>query len=336
MSFTIVEKYPQNKTGSIAIRPYFESNVSNMGLEKYGLSLFDGVFHEEQLACLEINGVKRYITGLNEFAPEVKMLPVDEREAKVKQIRKTVSELEKELNSNVVDPEDKDFWNKIELLKPSNSIFWDRILLRCGNEPTYLQPDKDPYDLVKLHAINAGGFSMIARSFDDARTRSVPPKFYLDISEETVVVKTELKKTRNKALAELQKMYDKNANKLFYVAKILDINSAQYTKGTPNDVLYDNMDKYINGETVERNKKVTAERFLEVSSNDLTTLKLRAIAKEAAYHKYIVTKPDGFIYHLSSSTMVGRNLADAVEFFKNPTNEQITAQIVSKVEEHWN
>ena len=336
MSFTIVEKYPQNKTGSIAIRHYFESNVSNMGLEKYGLSLFDGVFHEEQLACLEINGVKRYITGLNEFAPEVKMLPVDEREAKVKQIRKTVSELEKELNSNVVDPEDKDFWNKIELLKPSNSIFWDRILLSCGNEPTYLQPDKDPYDLVKLHAINAGGFSMIARSFDDARTRSVPPKFYLDISEETVVVKTELKKTRNKALAELQKMYDKNANKLFYVAKILDINSAQYTKGTPNDVLYDNMDKYINGETVERNKKVTAERFLEVSSNDLTTLKLRAVAKEAAYHKYIVTKPDGFIYHLSSSTMIGRNLADAVEFFKNPTNEQITAQIVSKVEEHWN
>lgn len=336
MSFTIVEKYPQNKTGSIAIRPYFESNVSNMGLEKYGLSLFDGVFHEEQLACLEINGVKRYITGLNEFAPEVKMLPADEREAKVKQIRKTVSELEKELNSNVVDPEDKDFWNKIELLKPSNSVFWDKILLRCGNEPTYLQPDKDPYDLIKLHAVNAGGFSMIAKSFDDARTRSVPPKFYLDISEETVVVKTELKKTRNKALAELQKMYDKNANKLFYVAKILDINSAQYTKSTPNDILYDNMDKYINGETVERNKKITAERFLEVASNDLTTLKLRAIAKEAAYHKYIVSKPDGFIYHLSSSTMLGRNLADVVEFFKNPTNEQVTAQVVAKVEEHWN
>ena len=336
MSFTIVEKYPQNKSGSIAIRPYFESNVSNMGLEKYGLSLFDGVFHEEQLACLEINGVKRYITGLNEFAPEVKSLPADEREAKVKQIRKTVSDLEKELNSNVVDPEDKDFWNKIELLKPSNSVFWDKIILRCGNEPTYLQPDKDAYDLIKLHAINAGGFSMIAKSFDDARTRSVPPKFYLDISEETVVVKTELKKMRNKALAELQKMYDKNANKLLYVAKILDISSTLYTKGTPNDILYDNMDKYINGETVEKNKKLTAEKFLEVSSNDLTTLKLRAIAKDAAYHKYIVTKPDGFIYHLSSSTMLGRNLADVVEFLKNPTNEQITAQIISKVEEHWN
>lgn len=336
MSFTIVEKYPQNKMGSIAIRPYFESNVSNMGLEKYGLSLFDGVFHEEQLACLEINGVKRYVTGLNEFAPEIKMLPSDEREAKVKQIRKSVSDLEKELNSNVVDTEDKDFWNKVELLKPSNSIFWDKILLRCGNEPTYLQPDQDPYDLIKLHAINAGGFSMIAKSFDDARTRSVPPKFYLDISEETVVIKTELKKMRNKALSELQKMYDKNANKLLYVAKILDISSTQYTKTTPNDILYDNMDKYINGETVEKNKKLTAEKFLEVVSNDLTTLKLRAIAKDAAYHKYIVTKGDGFIYHLSSSTMLGKNLFDVVEFLKNPTNEQITGQIVSKVEDHWN
>ena len=43
-----------------------------MGLENYGLSLFDGVTHQEQLACLEINGIVRYLTGLNEFAPEVK------------------------------------------------------------------------------------------------------------------------------------------------------------------------------------------------------------------------------------------------------------------------
>ena len=93
-SITMVEKYPQNKKSSIAVRPFFEANVSNMGLEKYGLSLFDGAFHEEQLACLEINGIKRYLTGLNEFAPEIKTLPSDEAEAKVKQIRLIVSQLE--------------------------------------------------------------------------------------------------------------------------------------------------------------------------------------------------------------------------------------------------
>jgi len=111
--YTIVEKYQQRKNKTIAIRPYFNPSKQNMGLENYNMSLHDGVYHEETLACLEMNGVKRYVTGLNEFAPEIKSLPSDEREAKVKQIRKAVSDLEKELNSNVVDPEDKDFWNQL-------------------------------------------------------------------------------------------------------------------------------------------------------------------------------------------------------------------------------
>ena len=120
MSVTIVDKYPQNKKGTLSINSYFDANVSNMGLESYGLSLFDGVFHEEQLACLEINGIKRYLTGLNEFAPEVKFLPDVDREAKIKEIRKVVSQLEKELAANVVNPDDAEFWNKIKLLRPDH------------------------------------------------------------------------------------------------------------------------------------------------------------------------------------------------------------------------
>ena len=73
--YTIVEKYQQSKDKTIAIRPYFNQDKENMGLERYGMSLYEGVFHEESLACLELNGVKRYVTGLNEFAPEVKLLP---------------------------------------------------------------------------------------------------------------------------------------------------------------------------------------------------------------------------------------------------------------------
>ena len=117
-NFTMVETpaTKEQKT-TIAIRPYFDARVENMGLENYGLSLFDGVKHNEQLACLEINGITRYLTGLNEFAPEIKKLPVDVREARIKQIRLAVSELEAELAANVIDPEDKDFWNKVKLLK---------------------------------------------------------------------------------------------------------------------------------------------------------------------------------------------------------------------------
>lgn len=335
-SVTIVEKYPQNKRSSISIKPFFEPTRSNMGLEKYGLSLFDNTFHEESLACLEINGIKRYITGLNEFAPEVKNLDDEEQTAKIKQIRVIVSQLEKELAANVVNPDDPEFWNKIKLLKPDNDDFWGRIKIACSNEPLFLEPEKDPYDLIKLIAIENGGFSIVAKSYDEARQRPVPPKFYLDKLEDTVSTKTEVKKLRNKALSELQKLFDKNTNKLFYVAKVLDLNSAQYKKSTPTDVLYDNMDKYINGETVETNKKKTAEKFIETVALDMETLKIKAIVKDANAHKYISGRGDGFIYHVESGTLLGKTQSDVLEYLKNPMNEQMLSTIQSKVEKTWN
>ena len=160
--YTIVEKYQQEKRqSSVAVRPFFNPSKENMGLESYGLALHDGVYHEESLACLEMNGVKRYVTGLNEFAPEVKMLKPAEKKAKIAEIRRVVSELEAELAANVVDPEDKDFWNNLTIMKPDNSKFWDKISLRCGNDPVFLDPEVDPYDKIKLYAIKAGGFSII-------------------------------------------------------------------------------------------------------------------------------------------------------------------------------
>lgn len=336
MSVTIVEGYPQNKKSTIAIRPYFDPKVENMGLQNYGLSLFDGAFHEEQLACLEINGIKRYLTGLNEFAHELNELSAEEKEAKVKQIRVVISELEKSLAANMVDPEDDKFWNKIKLLRPDNSEFWDRIKIRCGNEPVFLEPQKDPYDLIKLYAIDAGGFSMIAKSLEDARRMPVPPKFYLDKLEETASTNTEVKKLRNKAVAELEKLYNKNTNKLFYAVKIVDPNSAQYKKSTPNDIIYDNLDKYINGELIEKNKKKTAERFLEIVNLDMEALKLRALVKDASYYKFIATKSDGFIYDMQSNTMMGRTPSDVAEFLKNPLNEEILKDLLQKVEKFWN
>ena len=333
---TIVEKYPQNKRSTIAIRPYFDPIVDNMGLQKYGLSLFDGAFHEEQLACLEINGIKRYLTGLNEFSPDIKDLSAEEQEAKIKQIRIIIAQLEKELAANVVDPKDEMFWNKLKLLKPDNFDFWDKIKIRCGNEPLYLEPDKDPYDLIKLYAIEAGGFSIVAKSLEEARRMAVPPKFYLDKLEETASIQTEVKKLRNKALAELQKLFDKNQNKLFYVAKVLDPNSAQYKKSTPNDIIYDNMDKYINGELVDKDKRKTAQRFLDTVNLDMEALKIRAMVKDSTYYKFLATKSDGFIYHMETITMLGRTPSDVAEYLKNPLNEEILMNLTKKCEKYWN
>ena len=332
----LVEKYSQLKRGPISVKAYFDGSMSNMGLEKYGLSLFDGVQHEEQLACLEINGVQRYLTGLNEFAPEIKLLPEDLKEAKIKEIRKIVAQCERELAANVLDIEDSDFWNKVKLLRPDNHEFWSKVMIRCGNEPLFLEPSKDPLDLIKLCAIEAGGFSIVARSYEDARSRAVPPKFYLDKYEETISTTTEYKKIKNRALSELQKLFDKNNTKLLYIAKVVDTNSTQYKKSTPNDIVYDNMDKFICGEGSESNKKRAAKQFLETTELDMETLKLRALVKDATFYKIITPKSDGFIYHVESSTMLGRNPSDILEYLKNPLNDQILDKIMKKVEIQWN
>jgi len=335
-SITMVEMYPQNKRSSIAVKPYFDPMIDNMGLQKYGLSLFEGAFHEESIACLEVNGIKRYLTGLNEFAQEIKILPPDDQEAKVKEIRRVVSHLEKTLAANVIDPEDKDFWNKVKLLRPDNTEFWDKIKIRCGNEPVHLDPEKDPYDLIKLYAIDAGGFSIVAKSLEDARRRPTPPKFYLDRLEDTASTKTEVKKLRNKALSELQKLFDKNQNKLILVARILDPNGAQYKKSTPNDIIYDNMDKYINGDLIEKDKMKSSQRFLDTVNLDMESLKIKAVVKDSAYYKFIATKADGFIYHIETTTLLGRNQSDVVEYLKNPLNEEILINLTKKVEQYWN
>ena len=333
--YTIVEKYQQGKNPTIAVRPFFSPGKENMGLEQYGLSLHDGVFHEENLACLEMNGVKRYVTGLNEFAPEVKMLSKEKKKAKITEIRNAVAQLEAELAANVVDPEDKDFWNKLTIMKPDNSQFWDKISLRCGNDPVFLDPAKDPYDLIKLFAINAGGFSIVAKSLRSAKEAANAPKFYLDTAEESLSTRTELSKLKNRSLVELQKLYDSNTTKLMYVAKICDTDSVQYIKSTPNDILYENMDNYINGLGTESSKKRAASQFLEVSGLTMEELKIRALVKDALYYRFITTKAGGWIEPIDSGVRLGKTPAECFEFLKKPASEESLMAILDKVEPYW-
>jgi len=334
--FTKVEVKAKNPPKKVSIKPYFDPSIENMGLENYGLALYDGVYHEEQLACLEKNGIKRYVTGLNEFAPDVKLIRnPEEKEAKIKQIRTVVAELEKDLAANVIDVDDSKFWDKVTLLKPNNDQFWGKISLRAGNDTTYLDPETNPYDLIKLYAIEAGGFTLIAKSLEDAQSKSVPPKFYLDRYEETVSTKNEIKKLRNKALSKLQEMYDKNSKKLLYVTKVIVPGSPEYINSTPNDILYEVMDDYINGLSFEKDKKRAAESFINTAKLSMENLKLKSLIKDATFYKYISPKSDGFIYHVKSSTMLGRNSNDVLEYLKNPLNDEILRLILEPVEKLW-
>jgi hypothetical protein len=116
----------------------------------------------------------------------------------------------------------------------------------------------------------------------------------------------------------------------------VDINSAQYKKSTPNDLIYENMDRYINGEGGENNKERAAKSFMEAASLDMESLKIKAIVRDSVFFKYIVNKADGYIYHSKSNALLGRNVSDVIEHLKNPLNEDILKDLNQACEKFWN
>ena len=324
------------KMGSICVRPFIDGKVENMGLEDYGMLIFPGTGQEEQLAAIDRNGVVRYVTGLDEFAPEVQLLPEEKKEAVITNIRHIVSYLEKQLATNVIKVDDENFWDKVTLLKPNNQKFWGPITLRCSNEPTFFKPKEDAYDLIKIVAIEAGGFDLVAKSYEDAQARMKPPKWYLDKEINTVATRTEYKKLRNKATSILDKLFGKDTKRLMYITKILDGNSPRYKNSTPPDILYEVLDEYIHGKGVEQKKSRAAENFIKVANQNMETLKLRSLVKDASFYQQIVTKPDGMIYHSKTSAVLGRNVNDIVEYLKNPLHEDILQDMLEEVGKYWN
>lgn len=402
--------------GKVTIKPYV-SGLPNAGLEKYDMVVADGAQHKELLGLVERNGVKCYLTGLNEMAPEVMNIRDDEKKAAViRDIRKTIVFLENAIGGNyeitekdideyaeveemmevdemqevdemkevdeivdgkktgekILKPTGKKileptgnkvfkptgkkvtkatgkfnptFWSKVKTFisqapdkfnekKERVATFWDAVEIKCGNGPIHLNP-QNPHDLILIYAIKAGGFTIVAPSLEAARTAIEVPKFYLDNEEETAGIKTELKKLRNRVGSELQKLFDKDATKLFYVSKLCAVNSLSYRKSTALDILYDDCDKYINGETVDKNKKQTAEKFLEYCKTELADLRVQAIVRDATEMHLLTFKQDGQLYYNKTGTPMGKGVFEVVTFLKNPLNADVLKHISDEVEEEW-
>ena len=318
----------------VTIKPYTDPNQENMGLEKYNYVVFPNTFQVETLAAVEQNGKMRYLTGLNEFAPEVKQIKdSQQKEAVIKDIRATIALLERERAFNQIDPEDKDFWSKVEMFKPDNSEIWGKVYLKLGNDDIMLDPKENLDHLIIVKAIENGGFSLIAQNFEEAKRKK--SKWYLDRQIDTIGNKTSISKLRNKALSILQELSEEEPRKLFYIAKNLDANSSQYTNKTLPDIIYDNMDKYVNALGYDNDKKRCANTFIDYSKMSNEDLKIKAIIKDASFYKFIILKPDGMLYEASQSVMLGRNVSDILEFLKNPTNEDVLDILMAKVEDLW-
>jgi hypothetical protein len=68
----------------------------------------------------------------------------------------------------------------------------------------------------------------------------------------------------------------------------------------------------------------------------METLKLKCIVKDAIYYKVFTAKADGMIYDKKTGSLLGRNIAEVVEYMKNPLNESVLMEVTKTVEKYWN
>lgn len=334
---------PKVKKINIKIVPFINGDADpdsiSSQLATYGLVLNDGGSYKEQITCLERNGIKRYLTGLNEFAPEVQRISdPKEKEHVIAEIRKKVVFLEKALGGNVLDNKikDVDFWSHVKIVYPNNDAFWATVFVESDNNIKYLDP-LNPHDLIVISGIEAGGFSTVAKSYEDAKLTAVPPKFYLDKGNDADNVKVNIKKLKNQALATLTDLSKNDTKKLFYVIKNVDSsNSYQYKNSTSQDIIYDFLDNYISGLGSEKSAKKAAMFFNEVCALPLEELKIKAVLADATFHKMIATKADGIYYHRSSDTAIGKNIKECVTYLKDSMNTSVWEKALEEVEANWN
>jgi hypothetical protein len=333
------------KTG-VVIRCYVNPNVENMGLEQYGISIFDGAIQVEPLGFIEKNGVRRYLTGLNEDAPEVLALQETERQAVRKDIRETAAKVYKMLTGgDEIDPsfKNKEFWKQCSLLAPTNDAFWGKDIaypegftLALDSSGKFLDLE-NPMDILVERAIRAGGYRcLVSPSLEEALSLPIPPKFYLDRLEKTAMTNTEVRKLTNKAKAELDNLRDINVDKLLLVARCFDPDCTQYKASTPADIVYYNLDRGIDGELWEKNKRQAAQVFLDLTRLNLEDLTIRSIINIAKVYRFIDQKNDGYVYFMQDGNVLGRNLEEAFVFLKNPIHQDILNRLQEKVDFEMN
>lgn len=346
MSSILVETKSNKKT-KLAIRPFIPEAppIEDIGLWEHGEVLMPGSKQIDQIACLEgANGVKRYVTGLNELAPEILNIADEkERKAKVREIRKDIIHLEKHLASNAIPEDEKtlnlptaEFMKLVMVVRPDNDKFWDSrtLFLQLTNTSLFLDIE-NPYDYIKLRAIEAGGYDLVAPSYSDAKKKG-KYKWHLDRYEKTVADKTAISKLKNKAIAELQKLSDTDNERLRYVLKALLIDCSGYKPSTPNDALYEDADAYINGRGEERSVKKASENFISMAEKNIEYLKLLSIVKDASIYNFLVTKGStGKIHHAKSDSILGANIEECVEYLKNPLHEKVLEEVQKSVEAEW-
>jgi len=286
-----------------------------------GQGLTDNFTRTEDLGYMTFFGTKRYMCGLDaeivEYDPD---LTREEKDAKIAEIKAIVERLEQFFGKGNLDPTNEKHWSKVKL-----SIDRKTTNLDLTNPRTELL----------VHCIRGGGFTTVAPSLEKAQVTGA--KFYLVEPVEYAESRIAGKELINKAISTLQKLYEsKSFDDIFFLAKyILPVEKA-YTKRTPKALIYEDLDKYINGELIRQSKRDSARLFLEVTKKSKIELAIMSIVKDAEYFGFIYVNDKGEFKNNETGGVYGTTLERVVAHLQNPAYDHELDNIKTRVETKWN
>lgn len=285
-----------------------------------GRGLVEPFSRTEMLGYQTFFGVKRYLCGLDTEVIRYNVnFTEEERKAKIGEIEDIIARLEMTFGKGTLDPTNEKHWSKIEL--------------KLDRKTTNLDLTNPRTELL-LHCIRAGGFTTVYPSIEEARKNGA--QFYLVEPVEYAENKISNKEIVNKAIATLQKLYDsKSFDDMFYLAKyILPVEKA-YTKRTPKAILYDDLDKYINGELVRQSKVASARLFLEAARKTKPEQAITCMVKDAVEWGFVYVNDKGEFKNNETGAVYGTTVERAIVHLQNPAYEHELENVRTRVEQKW-
>lgn len=270
----------------------------------------------EQLGSKEFFGVKRYLTGLD---PEVVIYNPDlsekEKEDKIKEIAEITTRLERVFGPGKLDARNNDMWSK--------------VLLTITRKSTGLNLT-DPKQELVYHCIKGGGFTHVATTLEEAQEKNL--RFYLIEPVEFIENRVAPKKTINRAIAALEDLEKtKSGNDILFIAKYLMPVEKAYTKRTPKALLYEDLDKFIDGQVIKKSKSYCAGLFLEALKKSKEDLKIYVYLKDAVYYTFVYANTAGELVNVYTKGVYGTTIERAVEHLKNPAYQHELQSVVDAV-----
>jgi hypothetical protein len=309
----------------VFIKRYINQRDENLGLTAQGIAMVDGqggqAGFKESMGYLTIAGKNYYLNGFEDHCFNIKSIKnPEQREAAKKEAQKI-----KKILENILGVD----------LSSTNSDFWRNINL-IVRKPIYTLNLQEPYDLLIYYAILGGGFTAVAPSKEIADDSNIRYKHYLHIDSEVQKQSIGIKRLRNKAIAKLEEMYDNSeADKMFMVAKNVLPASKGFTKKDSIDRLYNDLHDYIHGVNISSNIKNTPKKFFASASRTLEDLTVNAVINDGVYYRFLKPNEDKFYYNTDTFTVVGKNPAEIIEFYKNPINSNEFEDLYLRVKEVW-